>query len=121
MLSWYPMEPQAHPCLPCSPSPGAALTVEAHIVVGQDGRAVPLGRAPDDHVQQPIGGLNVVFLGKRRDGVMPTCPKTSFHSLLPCHHTLHCCSPKWLGPMGRHRKEEQLSQEKEKLWASQRG
>lgn len=50
---------------------------------------------------------------------MPTCPKTSFHPLLPCHHSLHCCFPKWLGPEGRHGKEEQLSQEKN--WASQRG
>lgn len=40
-----------------------ALTVKAHIVVRQDGRAIPLGRAPDDHVQQPVGSLNVMLLG----------------------------------------------------------
>lgn len=27
---------------------------------------------------------------------MPTCPKTSFHPLLPHHHTLHCCFPTWV-------------------------
>lgn len=40
-----------------------ALTVETHVMVGEDGRAVPLGGAPDHHVQKAIGRLDVVFLG----------------------------------------------------------
>lgn len=40
------------------------LTIEAHIVVGEDGRAVPLGGAPDHHVQEAVGRLNVVLLGR---------------------------------------------------------
>lgn len=31
-------------------------------MVGEDGRAVPLGRAPDHHVQEAIGRLDVMFL-----------------------------------------------------------
>lgn len=38
------------------------LTVETHVMVGEDGRAVPLGGPPDHHVQKAIGRLDVVFL-----------------------------------------------------------
>lgn len=31
-------------------------------MVGEDGRAVPLGGAPDHHVQKAVGRLNVMFL-----------------------------------------------------------
>lgn len=37
-------------------------TVETHVMVGEDGRAVPLGGPPDHHVQKAIGRLDVVFL-----------------------------------------------------------
>lgn len=43
-----------------------ALTIEAHVMVGEDGRAVPFGRAPDHHVQQAIRCLNVMFLERKQ-------------------------------------------------------
>lgn len=43
-MNWHPAQPQAHSRLPlCPMAQGPALTVEAHIVVRQDGRAIPLG------------------------------------------------------------------------------
>lgn len=40
----------------------AALTIEAHIMVGEDGWAVPFRRAPDHHMQKTIRRLDVMFL-----------------------------------------------------------
>lgn len=40
----------------------AALTIETHIVVGEDGWAVPFGGAPDHHMQEAIRRLDVMFL-----------------------------------------------------------
>lgn len=40
----------------------AALTIEAHIMVGEDGWAVPFRRAPDHHMQKAIRRLDVMFL-----------------------------------------------------------
>lgn len=40
----------------------AALTVETHIMIGEDGWTVPFGRAPDHHMQKAIRRLNVMFL-----------------------------------------------------------
>jgi len=45
-------------------------------MVRQDGRAIPLGRAPDDHMQQPIGGLDVMFLGEEERWSDACLPKT---------------------------------------------
>lgn len=42
-----------------------ALTIEAHVMVGEDGRAVPFGGAPDHDVQQAVRCLNVMFLEGR--------------------------------------------------------
>lgn len=39
-----------------------ALTIETHIMVGEDGWAVPFGRAPDHHMQKAIRRLNVMLL-----------------------------------------------------------
>lgn len=39
-----------------------ALTIETHIMVGEDGWAVPFGRAPDHHMQKAIRRLDVMFL-----------------------------------------------------------
>lgn len=41
---------------------GAALTIEAHIMVRKDGWAVPFGGASDHHMKKAIRRLNVVFL-----------------------------------------------------------
>lgn len=38
------------------------LTIEAHVMVGEDGRAVPFGGAPDHHMQQAVRGLDVMLL-----------------------------------------------------------
>lgn len=38
------------------------LTVQSHVVVGEDGRFVPFGCAADDHMQHPVRGLDVMFL-----------------------------------------------------------
>lgn len=46
----------------------AALTIEAHIMVGEDGWAVSFRRAPDHHMQKAIRRLNVVFL-EGTDGI----------------------------------------------------
>lgn len=40
----------------------AALTIKTHIVVGEDGWAVPFGGAPDHHMQEAIRCLDVMFL-----------------------------------------------------------
>jgi hypothetical protein len=40
----------------------ATLTIETHIMVGEDGWAVPFGRAPDHHMQKSIRRLDVMFL-----------------------------------------------------------
>lgn len=39
-----------------------ALTVETHIMIGEDGWPVPFGRAPDHYMQKAIRRLNVMFL-----------------------------------------------------------
>lgn len=58
------------------------LTVEAYIMVGEDGRAVPLGRAPDHHVQEAVRRLDVMFLqgrdvlsADRTDQAGRSCPR----------------------------------------------
>jgi len=43
----------------------AQLVIEAHVMVGEDGRAVPFGGAPDHDVQQAVRCLNVMFLEGR--------------------------------------------------------
>lgn len=40
------------------------LTVQSHIVVGEDGRFVSLGCPADHHVEHSIRGLNIMFLRK---------------------------------------------------------
>lgn len=40
------------------------LTVQSHIVVGEDGRFVSLGCPADHHVQHSIRGLDIMFLRK---------------------------------------------------------
>lgn len=46
----------------------ATLTIEAYIMIGEDGWAVPFRRAPDHHMQKAIRRLDVVFL-ERTDGI----------------------------------------------------
>ena len=41
------------------------LTVEPHVMVGEDSWAVPLGGAPDHHVQKAVRRLDVMFLEGR--------------------------------------------------------
>ena len=47
------------------------LTVEPHVMVGKDSRAVALGGAPDHHVQKAIRRFDVMFL-ERRDCAGPS-------------------------------------------------
>lgn len=38
------------------------LTVQSHIMVGEDRRPVPLGSASDHHMQHPVRSLDIMFL-----------------------------------------------------------
>ena len=38
------------------------LTVEAHVVAGQDGRSASVGGAVEGHAQHAVGGLHIVLL-----------------------------------------------------------
>lgn len=58
------------------------LTVQSHVVVGEDGRLVPFGGPPDDHMQHPIRGLDVVFL--QGGGKHATPSHTCGGSSSPC-------------------------------------
>lgn len=61
----------SHPRSAETPSVGAntatlLLTVQSHVVVGEDGRFVPFGCAADDHMQHSIRGLDVMFLPEKK-------------------------------------------------------
>lgn len=49
-------------CFVCEHGSRETLTVQAHIVVGEDGRFVSFGCSPDHHMQHPIGSLHIMFL-----------------------------------------------------------
>lgn len=44
------------------------LTVEPNIMVGQDSWLIAFGSSPDDHMQHPIWGFDVVFLKHKKIG-----------------------------------------------------
>lgn len=55
-----------------------ALTIEAHVMVGEDGWAVPLGGTPDHHMQKAIRRLNVMFLEGRESAGPWEAPMLGF-------------------------------------------
>lgn len=57
------------------------LTVQSHIVVGEDGRLVPFWCTADHHMQHPIRGLNIMFLWNTDTLSLTGCFTQSSHLL----------------------------------------
>lgn len=83
----------------------AALTIETHIMVREDGWAAPFGRAPDHHVQKAIRRLDVMFLeeidgtGHLENEVVEPLAKVTllYHLVTPTEDKLvePCCQRCW--------------------------